>query len=107
MPSTKLSGLKAAKPTELQVASAEASKVLKSLANPHRLMILCLLSQGEMSVSELSEHVPRGQSPLSQHLARRRKEEIVESRQESLVVYYKIVDSKIQKILELMHSLYC
>lgn len=92
---------------ELQASSVEASKVLKSLANPHRLMILCLLSQGELSVGELAEHVALDQSPLSQHLARLRNEGIVESRKDSLVVYYKIVDPKIQEILELLHALYC
>jgi DNA-binding transcriptional ArsR family regulator len=92
---------------DLKDSSEEAARVLKSLANPHRLMILCLLSQGEHSVGQLNEHVSLDQSPLSQHLARLRKEGIVATRKSSQTVYYRISDTNIQQILKTLHSIYC
>jgi len=92
---------------ELKSSSQTVAAVLKNLANPNRLLILCLLSQGESSVGELGALVEIGQSPLSQHLARLRAEKLVTTRKESQTVYYSIADPKIEKIIETLHSIYC
>ncbi|MGL4900604.1 MAG: ArsR/SmtB family transcription factor, partial [Shewanella sp.] len=66
---------------DAMVTNAEsAAKWLKAIANPYRLMILCLLLDNELSVSELNATVPLSQSALSQHLAVLRAEDLVDTR---------------------------
>ncbi len=85
----------------------QAEQMLKILANKNRLMILCSLQDGEMSVSELNEAVPLAQSALSQHLAALRKAQIVATRRESQTIYYRVVDKRVMAILETLHGLFC
>lgn len=85
----------------------QAEQMLKILANKNRLMILCSLQDGEMSVSELNEAVPLAQSALSQHLAALRKAQIVATRRESQTIYYRVVDKNVMAILETLHGLFC
>ncbi|GAA5193926.1 metalloregulator ArsR/SmtB family transcription factor [Ferrimonas gelatinilytica] len=85
----------------------EASRLLKSIANPHRLMILCLLLQQEMTVTELNAQVPLSQSALSQHLAVLRKEGLVQTRKESLQVWYRLASTEVEAILATLYQLYC
>jgi len=85
--------------SQLKIASKKAAQLLKALSNDHRLMILCLLIEQEMSVSQLNEVIEIGQSPLSQHLAR--------LREEGLVVYYSIDSAEASKVIETLHSIYC
>lgn len=92
---------------DLKSSSHIVASVLKSLANPNRLMILCLLSQGELSVGELAVHIDLEQSPLSQHLAKLRAEKLVSTRKESQSVYYSISDPNIEKIIATLQSIYC
>jgi len=51
--------------SEMEENAQEASKLLKSLANPNRLMVLCHLSKDEYTVSELEKLVGLSQSALS------------------------------------------
>ena len=85
----------------------QAEQMLKILANKNRLMILCSLQDGEMSVSELNEAVPLAQSALSQHLAALRKAQIVATRRESQTIYYRVVDENGGSILATLHGLFC
>lgn len=66
----------------MQTSATRASDMLKLLGHPHRLMVLCELKKGEKSVSELANKVGVSQSPLSQHLARMRYEDVVETRRD-------------------------
>ena len=63
----------------MQNSARRASDMLKLLGHRHRLMVLCELKMGEKSVSELASKVGVSQSPLSQHLARMRYEDVVET----------------------------
>jgi len=92
---------------ELKASSQDVAGMLKNLANPHRLLILCLLSEGELSVSELAKHIDLEQSPLSQHLARLRAEGLVKTRKESQTVFYSIADPNVETIIGTLHSIYC
>ncbi len=85
----------------------QAEQILKIMANKNRLMILCSLQDGELSVSELNEAVPLAQSALSQHLAALRKAEVVATRRESQTIYYRVVDKNIVSILETLYGLFC
>ncbi len=87
--------------------AGEATRLLKALANHHRLMIMCVLVEGPHSVSELNQRVPLSQSALSQHLARLRSEGLVSTRREGLTVFYSLADPNARKIIQTLHELYC
>ena len=61
-------------PEDMRVHAADASRLLKALANEKRLMLLCLLAEGEHSVGDLNARLELSQSALSQHLAKLREE---------------------------------
>lgn len=84
-----------------------AAKWLKAIANPYRLMILCLLLDKEMSVTELNETVPLSQSALSQHLAILRNEDLVATRKSSQVVYYSLKNEQVTEVISILHRRYC
>lgn len=87
--------------------SAEAEGFLKQLANSKRLMILCVLSEGEMSVGELNQRVPLSQSALSQHLAKLRAVGFVSTRRESQSIFYKIADQRVFAIIHNLYQVFC
>ena len=84
-----------------------ATRQLKALANVNRLMILCILCEGELSVTELNELIDISQSALSQHLAKLRDDEIVTTRRESQTIYYSIADGVAKGIIQVLHDHYC
>lgn len=84
-----------------------AARLVRSLASPHRLMVLCTLSAGELSVSELNQRVPLSQSALSQHLAVLRKEGLVRTRREAQTIYYAVQEGPAMEIVRLLHRTYC
>ncbi len=75
--------------------AAGSADLLRTLANPHRLQILCALSAGELSVSDLRAHLPLTQSALSQHLARLRVQRLVATRRQSQAIFYRIADQEV------------
>ena len=84
-----------------------ATRQLKALANVNRLMILCILCEGELSVTELNELVDISQSALSQHLAKLRDDDIVKTRRESQTIYYSIADGVVKSLIQVLHDYYC
>ncbi len=84
-----------------------AAALLRALANEQRLMILCKLSTGEMSVGQLNECVPLGQSALSQHLSVLRKTGVVNTRRVSQTIYYTLRPGPAARIIETLHGIYC
>ncbi|MBY5994201.1 ArsR/SmtB family transcription factor [Ferrimonas balearica] len=84
-----------------------ASRLLKSISNGHRLMILCLLLDNELTVGELNDKVPLSQSALSQHLAVLRKEGLVSTRKEAQMVWYRLASAEVEAILATLHQIYC
>jgi DNA-binding transcriptional ArsR family regulator len=88
-------------------AAQKASELMKTLGHKDRLMVLCHLASGEKSVGELASLLDIPQSPLSQHLARMRKESLVSTRREAQTIYYSISSGKAGRMVELMHELYC
>ena len=83
-----------------------ANTLLRSLANENRLVILCLLAAGEVSVGQLEAMTGARQPTVSQQLARLRADGLVESRREGKVIYYILVDPKVRRILELLDGIY-
>jgi DNA-binding transcriptional ArsR family regulator len=92
---------------ELAIHADEATSLLKALANKNRLMVLCMLSEGELSVSELQEQLPLSQSALSQHLAVLRQDGLVGTRRKSQTIFYSLADEKASQIIAVLHQLYC
>ena len=84
-----------------------ATRQLKALANVNRLMILCILCEQELSVTELNDKLDISQSALSQHLAKLRDDQIVTTRRESQTIYYSIADGVAKDIIQVLHDFYC
>lgn len=87
--------------------SENASKLLKALANPQRLRILCLLIEQELTVGQINEHIELSQSALSQHLAILREKELVTTRKQAQVVFYRVAEGPVTSIIQTLHDLYC
>ena len=94
-------------PGRMAVAAGMASELMKTLGHKDRLMVLCHLISGEKSVGELADLLDIPQSPLSQHLARMRKEQLVTTRREAQTIFYSIASEEAARIIALMHEIYC
>ena len=93
--------------TELHDMASHACELLKAMANEWRLMILCQLSEGEKTVSELQSLLGLSQSALSQHLAILRREKIVLARKNAQSVYYSLSGDEATKVMETLHEVFC
>jgi DNA-binding transcriptional ArsR family regulator len=92
---------------QLAPKAAEAESFLKALASRHRLMILCELHEGELSVSALQDALGLGQSSLSQHLARLRADGLVETRRVSQTIFYRIDNPKVSRMMQALYESFC
>ena len=92
---------------EIAEHADEASKLMRALASPARLRILCALSQGELSVGALNRSVALSQSALSQHLAVLREEALVSTRREAQTIYYSVPDGPALQVIRVLHAAYC
>lgn len=94
--------------TRMQGRAEEASVLLKSLGNAHRLRVLCLLVDGEMTVGQINARLPDlSESALSQHLARLRDQDLVSTRRDAQTIWYSLVDGPSQHIMLALHDIYC
>ena len=87
--------------------AASAAKLVRALSNRHRLLVLCVLSEGELSVGELNRLVHLSQSALSQHLAVLRRERLVSTRRSAQTIYYKVATGVAMDVVHLLHDHYC
>lgn len=92
---------------EMGGRAAEAASLLKALSHEGRLMILCHLSSGEKSVSELETLLAARQAAVSQQLARLRSEGLVNARRDGKTIFYSIRDPKVGAIINTIYELYC
>jgi ArsR family transcriptional regulator len=92
---------------ELQTRAGDAAALLKALANPDRLLLLCQLLGGERSVSELGVLAGIEQPSLSQQLGVLRGERLVATRREGKQVIYRIASPAALTILEALYGLFC
>lgn len=103
-------GTRAASPVSLSdmpAAAAEASNLLKALSNPHRLLVLCHLVEGELSVGELQARLELSQSALSQHLAKLREGGFVRTRRQAQLVHYSLPHGPVRALMATLHRIYC
>lgn len=83
-----------------------AVNLLKALSNEKRLQIICALYQGEKNVGELGKIVGLSQSALSQHLARLRRDGIVNTRRDAQTIYYSMNDRAAKAVLSCLYDIY-
>lgn len=81
--------------------------MLKGLANPDRLLLLCQLAQGEHCVGDLSSATGVEQPTLSQQLTVLRHNGLVNTRREGKRVYYRIASDQAMEIMQVLYRLYC
>ncbi len=91
----------------MRVAAAAATRTLRTLANPDRLLLLCQLGQGERSVGELAAAVGVLQPTLSQQLGVLRSEGLVATRRDGKQIYYSVQDARVLELLGKLYELYC
>ncbi len=88
-------------------SAGRAATLLRLLGNESRLMILCQLADGELSVGEIQQRLALSQSALSQHLARLRAQGLVATRRQAQTIYYSIVDHAALRVIQTLAELYC
>jgi DNA-binding transcriptional ArsR family regulator len=91
----------------LQAQAVEVAALLKALANPDRLMLLCQLVEGERCVAELGEATGVGQPSLSQQLGILRAEGLVATRREGKFIFYSLASTGVRVVLNALYQHYC
>lgn len=94
-------------PEQMAQHASEAAALLKALAHPARLLVLCQLVEGESSVGDLQPLTGLSMSALSQHLAVLREMELVETRRESQTIYYSLAEGPAASVLDALYAAYC
>lgn len=103
-----MTDLPAASDIDLLRANASAAgQLLKALANPDRLLLLCQLSEGERNVSELEALLGILQPTLSQQLAVLRREGLVETRREGKQIFYRISSPAALAVINTLYQQFC
>ena len=85
----------------------QASDFLKALAHESRLMILCLLCEGEKSVTELEHLLALRQPTVSQQLARLRSDGLVATRRDGKAIYYRLASEQPRVVIEAVREAFC
>lgn len=90
----------------LLLRAEDAARLLSLLGNGKRFAILCLLANGEMSVGKIAEKVKLSQSALSQHLAKLRSEDVVQTRRSGQTIFYSCKSDEVERLLSVLDSLF-
>jgi DNA-binding transcriptional ArsR family regulator len=92
---------------QMGVHAEQAARLLKSLAHPARLRVLCRLVEGEASVGELQALGNLSMSALSQHLAVLREQALVLTRRDAQTIFYSLAESPALGVMQALHAAYC
>lgn len=92
---------------KMQDSCETVAGLMKALAHPQRLMLLCHLSTGEKTVGELENLCGASQSAVSQYLNRMRLEGLITSEKRGLYVFYRIEDPRVKKLIGALHDIFC
>ena len=84
-----------------------AADFLKALAHESRLLILCVLAEGERSVGDLERILAMRQPAVSQQLARLRADGLVTTRRQGKIVYYSLASERARVIVAAVHDAFC
>lgn len=92
---------------DMAVRAGEVSELLRALANPNRLMIVCTLVKGEYSVARLEADLGIRQPTLSQQLGALRAAGIVQTRRDAKHVFYRLTDARAAQLIEALYGIFC
>lgn len=92
---------------EVSAHAPEAAALLKAVASEPRLLVLCSLLDGPLSVGEINARVPPSQSALSKHLALLREADVVATRRASQTIYYSLAPGPTREIMTALYTAYC
>jgi DNA-binding transcriptional ArsR family regulator len=87
--------------------ATRAANFLKALAHESRLMILCILAEGEKSVSELEDILSLRQPTVSQQLARLRADGLVSTRRDGKTIYYTLASADARVVIATIYTVFC
>ncbi|MEC7277083.1 MAG: metalloregulator ArsR/SmtB family transcription factor [Bdellovibrionota bacterium] len=85
----------------------KVAAILKQMAHPKRLFLLCLIRDQEMSVSEIERLCGMGQSQTSQVLNQLKNQGLITDRREGKNVFYQLKDQEIAQLLHALYHIYC
>ncbi|WP_353557375.1 metalloregulator ArsR/SmtB family transcription factor [Paraburkholderia terrae] len=91
----------------MQAGAADACALLKVLANPDRLLLMCQLSHGELSVGELEEQLGIRQPTLSQQLGVLRENDLVATRREGKNIFYSVASPQALAVMAVLYEQFC
>ena len=97
-------------PKDIELLMDQARKagdLMKALSHESRLLILCILVEGEKSVSELEDIMNMPQAAVSQQLARLRFDRLVSTRREGRMVYYSIANEEVAQLVQMLYEFFC
>jgi ArsR family transcriptional regulator, virulence genes transcriptional regulator len=93
--------------SDMERAAERVAELLKLLAHKHRLLVLCQLAEGEMSVGELARRLGVREPAMSQQLAMLRREGLVRPRREAQTIYYALARDDVRRLIEFLYATYC
>jgi ArsR family transcriptional regulator len=91
----------------LAANARQAADFLRTLANEHRLMILCALIERERSVGEIAARVGIAQPNASQHLLKLKAERLVATRRDGQTIYYRLVSRDVAPLIAKLYDMFC
>ncbi len=94
-------------PAVMMARAETAAAFLKALSHEGRLMILCYLSSGEKSVTELEQLLSSRQAAVSQQLARLRLEGLVSARRDGKAIYYSLSEPRAERLIGVLYDMFC
>ncbi len=95
------------KAEDMLQAATEVCALLKAVANPHRLLILCRLVEGEKSVGELAAFLGIRSTTVSQNLALMRSSGLVSARRDGQTMWYSIRSAEAYTLVKTLYQIYC
>ncbi|MEY4721241.1 MAG: hypothetical protein RIQ46_966 [Pseudomonadota bacterium] len=90
---------------ELKAHAHHMATRLKLMGNPDRLIMLCRMEEGEVSVGELVDLTGLSQSSVSQHLAMLRQEGVVGIRNKAQTRFYRLTDKVVSATIRTLCNL--
>ena len=93
--------------SKMLAAADDAGGLLKALANRHRLIIICQLTEHERSVGELAALLSIRDSTVSQHLSLLRKDGLVTTRRDGQTIWYSISSPQARELARTLYRIYC
>jgi DNA-binding transcriptional ArsR family regulator len=92
---------------QLMRKARDASDFLKALSHESRLLLLCLIAEGERSVTELENILSLRQPTVSQQLARLRLDGMVTTRREGKTIYYSLASDDVRRVIAVIYDIFC